>query len=289
MPETPIYGFSYETPQSKPGITLTGDIDGSSPILAEQVENVAAAFDSRLTAVETSGYRYLTTVLFTANGTFTKGSYSGFRALRARGVGGGGQCGGVAATGVGQAAEGGAGGGSGYAESFLVDASVPSSITVTIGAGGSSGGAGANGPDGGTTTFGAILSITGGGGGIAMAGTTGNLVAGGGGSGRGAGGNSFNIAQPVQGQTNDVKLEQENGMLHVKCDVHRWMTEYVGVVEHPYFAVSDANGAFTIRGVPPGDHTVVAWHEKLGSIEQKVGVKGGATAPVELTYPAAKL
>jgi hypothetical protein len=193
MPETPIYGFSYETPQSKPGITLTGDIDGSSPILAEQVENVAAAFDSRLTAVETSGYRYLTTVLFTANGTFTKGSYSGFRALRARGVGGGGQCGGVAATGVGQAAEGGAGGGSGYAESFLVDASVPSSITVTIGAGGSSGGAGANGQDGGTTTFGAILSITGGGGGIAMAGTTGNLVAGGGGSGLGAGGNIFNI------------------------------------------------------------------------------------------------
>lgn len=193
MPETPIYGFSYETPQSKPGITLTGDIDGSSPILAEQVENVAAAFDSRLTAVETSGYRYLTTVVFTANGTFTKGSYSGFRALRVRGSGGGGQCGGVALTGVGQANEGGAGGGSGYAESFLTDASVPSSVAVTIGAGGSSGGAGANGQDGGTTTFGALLSITGGGGGIAMAATTGNLVAGGGGSGSGSGGNLFNL------------------------------------------------------------------------------------------------
>lgn len=193
MPETPIYGFSFETPQSKPGITLTGDIDGSSPILAEQVENVAAAFDSRLTAVETSGYRYLTTVTYTANGTFTKGSYSGFRALRVRGIGGGGQCGGVAATGVGQSAEGGAGGGSGYAESFILDAAVPASVTVTIGAGGSSGGAGANGATGGTTTFGALLSISGGGGGIAMAGTAGNLVAGGGGSGVGSGGNIFNL------------------------------------------------------------------------------------------------
>lgn len=193
MPETPIYGLSFETPQSKPGITLTGDIDGSSPILAEQVENVAAAFDSRLTSIETNGYRYLTTVVYTANGTFTKGSYSGFRALRVRGVGGGGQCGGCAATGVGESNEGGAGGGSGYSESFLTDASVPSSITVTIGAGGSSGAAGANGQDGGTTTFGAILSITGGGGGIAMAATTGNLVAGGGNSGAGSGGNIFNL------------------------------------------------------------------------------------------------
>ena len=193
MPETPIYGLSFETPQSKPGITLTGDIDGSSPILAEQVEAVAAAFDSRLTAVETSGYRYLTTVTYIANSAFTKGSYSGFRAIRVRGTGGGGQCGGVTATGVGESNEGGAGGGSGYAESFILDAALAASETVTIGAGGSSGAAGANGQDGGTTSFGAHLSITGGGGGIAMAGTTGNLVAGGGGSGTGAGGTVFNL------------------------------------------------------------------------------------------------
>ena len=193
MPETPIYGLSFETPQSKPGITLTGDIDGSSPILAEQVENVMAAFDSRLTAVETSGYRYLTTVVYTANGTFTKGSYTGFKAINVRAVGGGGQCGGVTLTGVGQQNEGGAGGGGGYSESFIVDASLGTSVTVTIGAGGSSGAAGANGQDGGTTSFGAFLTVTGGGGGVAMAATTGNLVAGGGGSGSGAGGTIFNM------------------------------------------------------------------------------------------------
>ena len=96
--------------------------------------------------------------------------------------------------------------------------------------------------------------------------------------------NDFNIAQPIQGSVNDVRLEQEDGMLRIKCDVHRWMTEYIGVVDHPYFAVSDANGSFVIRGVPRGEHTVVAWHEKLGALEQKVGVEPGATAAVELTY-----
>lgn len=54
MPETPNYGFEYETPQSKPGITLTGDVDGSAPILAEQVDAVITGIDTRLTSAEGS-------------------------------------------------------------------------------------------------------------------------------------------------------------------------------------------------------------------------------------------
>lgn len=191
MPETPVYGLPFEAPTDKPGITLTG-VDNSD-ILAEEVEEVLQSFDARISAQETSGYKYLTTVVYTSSGIFTKGSYADFKALRVRGVGGGGQCGGVVLTGVGQSNEGGAGGGGGYSESFILDASVPASITVTIGAGGSGAGAGANGNSGGTTTFGAFLTITGGGGGIAMAATTGSLVAGGGGGGSGAGGSTFNL------------------------------------------------------------------------------------------------
>lgn len=52
MPMTPTYGFEYETPLTKPGITLTGDSDGSSPILAEQVETALAGVDARLAAAE---------------------------------------------------------------------------------------------------------------------------------------------------------------------------------------------------------------------------------------------
>jgi len=101
--------------------------------------------------------------------------------------------------------------------------------------------------------------------------------------------NNWNVAQPVQGMKSDVELAAEDGMLQIKCDVHRWMNAWIGVVDHPYFAVSDRTGSFTIHDVPAGQHTVVAWHEKLGSLEQKVGVTPGGTAEVELTYGEAKL
>lgn len=61
-------------------------------------------------------------------------------------------------------------------------------------------------------------------------------------------------------------------MIPVKCNIHSWMHCYIGVVDHPYFAVSDADGAFTIPNVPPGDYVLEAWHEKLGTQQLKVTV-----------------
>ena len=54
-------------------------------------------------------------------------------------------------------------------------------------------------------------------------------------------------------------------MVPFKCDVHGWMNAYVGVLEHPYFAVTDKDGKFTLKGLPPGTYTIEAWHEKLGT------------------------
>ena len=64
--------------------------------------------------------------------------------------------------------------------------------------------------------------------------------------------NAFNVGQPMQGMTNDFRLKDEEVMLPIKCDVHRWMTTYVGVVSHPYFAVTERDGRFTIADVPAG-------------------------------------
>ena len=54
-------------------------------------------------------------------------------------------------------------------------------------------------------------------------------------------------------------------MVPFKCDVHGWMNAYVGVLDHPYFAVTDKDGKFELKALPPGTYTIEAWHEKLGA------------------------
>lgn len=92
-------------------------------------------------------------------------------------------------------------------------------------------------------------------------------------------GNNFNTGQPQAGMVFKYPLKAEEVMLHVKCDVHPWMSGYIGVVNHSYYAVTDADGGYKIAGVPPGKYTIVAWHERYGPLTQTVEVKaGGATA-----------
>lgn len=71
-------------------------------------------------------------------------------------------------------------------------------------------------------------------------------------------------------------------MIPVKCNVHKWMRAWVGVVDHPYFAVTGADGSFSIRNVPPGTYTVAVWQEKLGTGEQPVTLAASGTS--ELTF-----
>jgi hypothetical protein len=69
----------------------------------------------------------------------------------------------------------------------------------------------------------------------------------------------------------------------VKCDVHPWMNAWVVVLDHPFFSVSKEDGKFDIKNVPDGEYTFVAWHEKLGTQEQKATVKDGK-AEVNFTF-----
>jgi hypothetical protein len=73
-------------------------------------------------------------------------------------------------------------------------------------------------------------------------------------------------------------------MLRVRCDVHPWMTGYLGIVPHPYFAVSGAQGAFTIADIPPGHYTVQAWHERYGTATQTIDIKAGSATSVEFSF-----
>ena len=60
--------------------------------------------------------------------------------------------------------------------------------------------------------------------------------------------------------------------LRFKCDVHPWEFAYANVIDHPYFAISDANGNFAIQGLPPGRYTVEAHHRKAGALRKEVVV-----------------
>ena len=97
-------------------------------------------------------------------------------------------------------------------------------------------------------------------------------------------GNSFNVGQPQAGIVYRYRLKDEELMLRIKCDVHSWMTAYVGIVSHSYFAVSGDAGAFEIANVPPGTHTVRTWHERYGVLTQTVRVRAGVTTTVEFAY-----
>ena len=77
-------------------------------------------------------------------------------------------------------------------------------------------------------------------------------------------------------------------MVEVTCDVHGWMTAYVGVVEHPYFAVTRADGSFAFPArLPPGTYTITAWHERYGSENQQVVITEETELSVAFTFEEA--
>lgn len=98
----------------------------------------------------------------------------------------------------------------------------------------------------------------------------------------------FNQGQPFQGMELERTFNRQEVMVPFKCDVHPWMSAYMGVLEHPYFAVSGADGTFSIESLPPGTYTLEAWHEKLGTRTQEVTVGQNETVDVSFDFsPAA--
>jgi len=101
-------------------------------------------------------------------------------------------------------------------------------------------------------------------------------------------GNNFDLTLPAQGQSFFFKPSAEEVMLRVGCDVHKWMTAYVGIVNNPYFAVSNVDGTFEIPNVPAGTYAVQAWHEKYGETTKNIKVQRGQVAIADFTYPSAE-
>ena len=90
----------------------------------------------------------------------------------------------------------------------------------------------------------------------------------------------WNESQPPKAAPIDKSFARQEIMLPVKCNQHPWMKIYISVVKTPFFAVTDKDGKFEIKGLPPGTYTLAAVQEKLGEQDQKITIapKGSQTA-----------
>ncbi len=92
----------------------------------------------------------------------------------------------------------------------------------------------------------------------------------------------FNQGMPLKMKV--TKTLDTPEVIPVKCDIHRWMSSYIHVVENPFYAVSAADGSFAIKNLPAGAFTLEAWHEKLGTQTKKVTLTSGKSQEVNFTF-----
>lgn len=97
----------------------------------------------------------------------------------------------------------------------------------------------------------------------------------------------WNESQPPKGELK-VKTfpKEEMPPILFKCNVHPWMRAFVGVVSHPFFAVTGDDGTFSLANVPPGEYTLEAWHERYGTQELKVKVEAKQEQTSDFTFKA---
>jgi len=82
------------------------------------------------------------------------------------------------------------------------------------------------------------------------------------------------------------KFKRAETLIPVKCNQHGWMKANVGVLAHPYFAVSAKDGTYTIKNVPAGSYTLVFWHETKGEQTQQVTIAAKESKTQDMTYKA---
>lgn len=95
---------------------------------------------------------------------------------------------------------------------------------------------------------------------------------------------SFNIGQPIKGMQARRDFGDPEIGVDVKCDVHGWMQGYMHVLDHPFYGVTGADGAFDLGALPPGTYVVEAWHAALGSVTESITVTAGQPVTLELHF-----
>ena len=95
---------------------------------------------------------------------------------------------------------------------------------------------------------------------------------------------TFDLGRYPSGESRSRSFPRE-GIVKVYCDIHSHMSALIMVLDHPWFTIPAETGVFTLPPVPPGEYTLVAWHERIGEQRQKIKVSAGGTTRAAFTLP----
>jgi plastocyanin len=95
---------------------------------------------------------------------------------------------------------------------------------------------------------------------------------------------SFDLRRYPRGQSRSQQFPKP-GIVKVYCHIHSHMSATIVVLDHPYFTIPETDGTFELPNVPPGEYTVVGWHERVGERRARVRVERGRAATVDLSLP----
>ena len=94
----------------------------------------------------------------------------------------------------------------------------------------------------------------------------------------------FGIGQPLVGLVQEFIFDRPEVMVPFRCDVHRWMSGYVGVVDHPFYVVTGAEGHFVLKDVPTGEYVIEVWHETFGLQHRRVTVNSDEVSSMDFEF-----
>jgi plastocyanin len=95
---------------------------------------------------------------------------------------------------------------------------------------------------------------------------------------------SFHRAMPATLKETSTSFAKPEPIFQIKCDVHPWMSAYIGVFTHPFFSTTNTDGKFTISGLDAGTYEITAWHERLGTQTASVTVSGTDTKTQDFKF-----
>lgn len=99
---------------------------------------------------------------------------------------------------------------------------------------------------------------------------------------------SFDLRRYRSGESRS-QIFNKPGVVKVFCHLHSHMNAVIVIFDHPWFVIPSDAGTFRLENVPAGEQTVVAWHERIGEVREKLQIKPGAVTTVSFTLPVLEL